>query len=169
MGPSLYQFFHRHIQHGFRRTGLAEPGMVDYVSDILTRFAHTAALYPLTDQNDRPLDSVVQFLTEQQAAQNQNPAREALLVRHLAEYTLFMSGFFRERLRARGQLAYYVDHGRSAFGQSADFERNAGCARVLWQLHRDFPRVAAALSDIREHQFPLAENSRQPLTALWRM
>lgn len=168
MGPTLYQFFHRHIQHGFREAGLAEPGTVDYVADVLTRFAHTSALYALKDEEGRDLVAVTQFLTEQQAAPDR--AREMLVVRQLAEYTLFMAGFFRERLRARGQWSYYVDHGRSAFGQSANFAHTGSQARVFWRLQREFPRVALALDAIRTRQLPLPAGIVDgPLATVWRM
>ncbi|MDA8390984.1 MAG: hypothetical protein M0Z76_09700 [Gammaproteobacteria bacterium] len=170
MGPTLYQFFHRHIQHGFRQAGLAEPATVDYVADILSRFAQTSAVYPIRDHNQRHLTTLTQFLTELRLAQEQDRARAALIIRHLGEYSLFMSGFFRERLRARGQLAYYVDHGRSAFGQSADLESDHRQARVFWRLQRDFPRVALALDTIRQRQLPLAAGTlTEPAAALWRM
>ncbi len=170
MGPSLFQFFHRHVQHGFCQAGLAEPGTIDYVADILARFAHTEALYPLRDHNERHLTTLAQFLTELEQTQGCDRARAALLIRHLGEYSLFMSGFFRERLRARGQLAYYVDHGRTAFGQSADLERNHSQARVFWRLQRDFPKVALALDAIRQRQLrPPDGVVMHPAAALWRM
>ncbi len=170
MTPTLYQFFHRHIQHGFKRAGMAEPATVAYVSDLLTRFARTDALYPLSDSEQRPLTTIVQFVTEQRAAQEDHHGHEMIIVRHLAEYTLFMSGFFRDRLRARGQLSYYADHGRTAFGQTADFEKNSGQARVYWRLQHDFARVAETLDDIRRRQLPLPSGTLdQPLAALWRM
>ncbi len=171
MTPTLYQFFHRHIQHGFRHAGLGEPETVAYVSDLLVRFARTDALYPLNDHEQRPLATLVQFLALQRAAQDEDRAREMIIVRHLAEYTLFMSGFFRERLRSRGQLSYYADHGRSAFGQTADLERNTGRARVYWRLQQDFARVAETLDHIRRRQLPLPSEGfgDRPLAALWRM
>jgi hypothetical protein len=170
MTPTLYQFFHRHIQHGFKRAGMAEPATVAYISDLLTRFARTDALYPLNDSEQRPLTTLVQFLTEQQTAQEGGRGYEMIIVRHLAEYTLFMSGFFRDRLRARGQLSYYADHGRTAFGQTADFEKNSGQARVYWRLQHNFARVAETLDDIRRRQLPLPSGALdQPLAALWRM
>ncbi len=170
MTPTLYQFFHRHVQHGFGRVGITEPATVAYVSDLLTRFARTEALYPFNDQEQRPLTTLVQFLREQRVADKDDRGHAIVVVRHLAEYTLFMSGFFRERLRARGQLSYYADHGRSAYGQTADFEKNGKRAQVYRRLKYDFARVAEALDDIRHHQFPLTNDGpgERTLAALWR-
>ncbi|MHB1585570.1 MAG: hypothetical protein ACYCRH_02500 [Acidiferrobacteraceae bacterium] len=174
MSVTLYQFFHRQIEHGFGKKGIAEPATVDYVSDVLTRFAHTSALYPLSD-SERSLESVAQFLMEHQRAQETQPpdhSRQVLIMRHLGEYTLFMCGLFRERLQAKGQLRYYRDHGRSAFWQSADFEHNPGRARVFRRLYFDFERVSNAIDYIRTDQFPLASRGpalEGPLTAVWRL
>lgn len=170
MTPTLHQFFHRHIQHGFKRAGLAEPAIMEYVSDLLTRFARTEALFPLHDEEERPLTTLVQFLVAQRTAQEEDHVHEIMIVRHLAEYTLFMSGFFRGRLRARGQLSYYADHGRTAYARSADLEKNAGRARTYWRLQQNFAGIAETLDEIRCGQLPLPPDTlNQPLAALWRM
>lgn len=174
--PTLYQFFRRQVQRGFGEHGIAEAATVDYVSEMLARFAHTSTLYPFRDRDDEPLERVAQFLLELQHTQEwgdgrgPDHAREVAITRHLAEYALFMSGLFRDRLQARGQLAYYVDHGRSAFRRSADYERNGKRAQVFRRLYFDFDRAARSLDHMRRAQFPLhAAPDTGPLVALWRM
>jgi hypothetical protein len=172
--PSLQQFFHRQVQQGFGRHGLAQPATVDYVSDVLTRFAHTRALYPIHGRDNRPIEHIVGLLIEWRGAQEgldmpANRGREALVVRHIGEYALFMSGLFRARLSARGQLGYYLAHGRGAYGQCATRESNPRQARVFEGLHRDFERIAQALDDMRAAQWPLHTIAPvSPLQALWR-
>lgn len=173
--PGLYPFFHRHIERGFGQRGLGDPAVVDYVSDLLTRFARTSALYAVKDAEGAPLERIVQLMVEMQRAQGldeQRPdrPREALLATHLGEYTLFMSGLFRERLQARGELNYYVEHGRSAYRHSAGLERNAHRARLFNRLYVTFDRISGTLDHIRREQFPLQPGPRDtPLTALWRL
>ncbi|MHB1951317.1 MAG: hypothetical protein ACYCQK_07555 [Acidiferrobacteraceae bacterium] len=174
MSVTLYQFFHRHVERGFGRKGITEPATVDYVSDVLTRFAHTSALYPL-DDGKRSLDTVIQFLLEQQRARESQPpdhSRQVMIMRHLGEYTLFMCGLFRERLQSNGQLRHYRDHGRTAFWQSADFEHNPRTAGVFRRLYFDFERVSNAIDYVRTHQFPMVPRGgpgEGPLTAIWRL
>lgn len=174
--PNLYQFFHRHVSHGFDARGLTEPATVDYVSEVLTRFVHTAALYGVRDGEGRALEHLAQFIQEDRRAQGADgeptdTSRHALIMRHLAEYALFMSGLFRERLQARGQLNYYMEHGRSAFWASADFESSAKRARVFRRLYFQFEQVAGALDHMRRFQFPLkpAADSHEVLNAVWRL
>jgi len=97
-----------------------------------------------------------------------NRGREALVVRHIGEYALFMSGLFRERLRARGQLGYYLSHGRGAYWQCAAREPNPKQARVFEEMHRDFERISQALDYMRTAQWPLPTAAAvSPLLAWW--
>lgn len=171
MSVTLYHFFHRHVQHGFGARGITEPSTIEYVSDLLTRFAHTSALYATTDNDGRPMETVAQFLCAWRRAQDHGETGgQALIMRHLGEYTLFMSGLFRDRIKSRGQLNYYLDHGRSAFWASAGFERNPGQARLFRRLYFDFERVSNALDCLRRDQLPLAQEAvRNPLTAMWHL
>ena len=103
---NLYQFFRHQLQQGFGKHGLTEPETVDYVSDILTRFAHTRSLYALRDSDGLPLEYIADMLAEiygNSGTGNQLPdrSRQATVIRHIGEYTLFMSGLFRERLHSR--------------------------------------------------------------------
>ncbi len=173
--PGLYQFFRRQLQHGFVEQGLAEPATVDYVSDVLTRFTHTRAFYLIENAEGAPIETIAGLLAEWHRTQGwddatPNRSREALVVRHLGEFTLFMSGLFRERLRARGQLSYYIAQGRSAFWRCASSEHNPRQAQVFRGLYGNFDRVADALDHIRHHHLPLVSTDEQrlhPLNALW--
>jgi hypothetical protein len=175
--PGLYQFFRRQLQHGFGEQGLAEPATVDYVSDVLTRFAHTRALYLIQDAEGAPIETVAGLLTEWHRSQGWDDAapdraREALVVRHLGEFTLFMSGLFRDRLRSRGQLAYYISQGRGAFWRCASNEHNPHQAQVFRRLYGNFDRIADVLDHIRRSRLPLSSTEDRvvsPLHALWRI
>lgn len=174
LAPSLYHFFRRHVHQAFSERGLDEPGTVDYIADVLARFAHTPALYALLDEKGVPLERIAQMLMELRRAQGMDGppdrSRQALVTRHIGEYTLFMTGFFRERLEARGELSYYIDNGRSAYWRSADYEINARRAQVFRRLYFKLDRVAGALDHARRAQFPIAttQNTKNPLVALWR-
>lgn len=171
--PTLYQFFRHQLTHDFAAHGLTEPATVDYVSDVLTRFAQTRALYAMTDAEGRPLEHVVDFLSawRDDETGRVDRARGRSILRHLGEYTLFMSGFFRERLTVRGELDYYLAQGANAYGQCADGELHPGRRHLFQRLHDNFVRVADALDEMRRARFPLrvpatAENM---VAALWRV
>ncbi len=173
--PTLYQFFRHQVRHGFLAHGLAEPTVVDYISDILSRFAETRALYALQDSGGQPLEYIVDMLEEWLRAQGSeggaaSPSRERFVMRHLGEYTLFMSGLFRERLKKRGELNYYLAHGRSAYWRCADHEAHPPRRQLYWRLHHDFGRISNTLDHMRHEQFPLtAPPSGNLLMAFWRV
>ena len=169
--PSLYQFFRRQLQYGFGQHGMAEPATVDYVSDMLARFAHTHALYLIRNADGLPLESIAGMLAEWRAAQGgmdapRDRARATLVVRHIGEYTLFMSGLFRERVRARGQpLLPGARQQRVSLLRRARTSPAAHCSSAL---HADFRRTSGALRCTRRRQFPAASAS-SPLAARWQI
>lgn len=174
--PSLQQFFRHQLQQGFRAHGLRETGTIEYVSDVLARFAHARALHALRDAEGRPLEYIVDMLMSWQQAQDnargrRSVARERAVMRHVGDYTLFMSGLFRERLKARGELNYYVANGRSAFLRSADYEPNPARRHTYRQLYQDFSPISDMLDYLRRVQLPLngRTGSDNPLVAFWRV
>ena len=167
--PSLQQFFRHQLQHGFQAHGFnGAPSTVDYLSDLLTRFAQTRALYALRDDNGRPLEHIVDMLEVWQKNQTgrRAPAQQGAIVRHIGEYTLFMSGLFRDRVKARGELDYYVAQGRSAYWRSADYELHPVRRQLFRSLHENFAPISDILASLRRVPIPAA--TAHPLAAYWR-
>lgn len=173
--PTLQQFFRRQVRHGFGKHGLAEPATVDYVTDVLTRFAHTRSLYAVQDRQGRPLDRITDLMAEWHGPgpdDSPDRHRQASVARHIGEYTLFMSGLFRDRLRSRGELDYYMANGRNAFLHCSYYELNPTRQNVFRGLHFNFRQIANALDHMVRLQFPF---SSTPVTAqtfiasLWRI
>lgn len=171
--PSLYQFFRRQVRRGFSSTGIEDLPVIEYVSDLLTRFTHTHQLYPFTGHNGETLEHIIDFTLEVRRAQGwedqtPNRSRELMITRHIGEYTLFMTGLFRERLEARQELDYYFSHGRSAYWQCADIDYNPTRKHLFRKLATDFPMIANILTSIRQIQLPLStQHQLSPLSAYW--
>ena len=171
--PTLYQFFRHQLSHEFAAHGLREPATIDYVSEVLARFAHTRSLYGVTDADGRPLECIVDFLVAAfgDDGRRADRARGRSILRHLGEYTLFMSGLFRERLRARGELDYYLAQGASAYGQCAHVEPHPARRQLFRRVHDNFGGIADTLDDMRHRRLPLpaAASGEHMLAALWRV
>jgi len=170
--PSLYQFFRHQVSHGFTRQGITESAIVDYVSEILTRFAETRRLYLLQDAAGRPLEYIVDMLDASRQSESETAiaVRRRYILRHVGEYALFMSGLFRERLRRRGELEYYLAHGSSAYWRCADCELNPRQRQVYWHLHHDFGKISGSLDTMRNEQLPLSPPTLENiLGAFWRV
>jgi hypothetical protein len=170
--PGLYPFLRRHVQQGFGEQGLAQPALVDYVSELLTRFARVNAVFPFHSTDGRPIETIAGLLMAWQAEMGGVTAgrtRETLVLHHIADYALFMSGVFRDRLKYRGQITYYRDHGRSAFARCARIEPNPQRAAVLRRVCHDFEPISNALDQLWHRRLPVAPTADlSPLAALWR-
>jgi hypothetical protein len=171
--PGLYRFFHRHIQNGFCEQGLTKPALVDYVSELLTRFARVNVLYPLHGTDGRPLETIASLLMSLQPEEHNTIAkpgrtRERQVLHHIADYALFMSGVFRERLKYRGQISYYREHGRSAFARCARLEASPQRAAILRNMGQDFEPISDALDRLWHRRLPMPGPETSPLAALWR-
>ena len=73
--PGLYLFFRRHVQQGFGEQGFAQPALVDYVSELLTRFARVNVLFPFHNADGRPIETIAGLLMEWQAVLGNDTAR----------------------------------------------------------------------------------------------
>lgn len=170
--PSLHQFFRHQLEQGFHAHGRSGgDDTVEYVSELLARFAQTRMFHALHDAEGRPLEHIIDMLQAQQEAQEARSAgREGSIARYIGDYTLFMTGLFRERVAARGELDYYTAHGRSAFWQSADYTLNPNQRRVYRQLCQDFAPISDILDYLRRVQWPRGETSgsQNVLAAFWR-
>lgn len=177
LSPTLYQFFHRQLEHGFRKRGLDEPDTVDYISDILTRFAHNERLYLIRDSDGKPLEYLYDLQNAWRLAQGAeggraSRAQERQIIKHIGEYSLFMSGLFKQRLESRGELHYYIANGSSAFWHCADHEHgNPKHHQLFRRLHYNFSHIVGALDRLRRNNFTLQpmEGQLHPATALWRL
>ncbi len=167
--PTLRQFFRHQLARGFERCGLAVPQALDYVSDMLSRFAHTRALYPLKDGTGRPLDRLADMQSVRQQVGHET-GREVL--RHIGEYALFMSGLFRERVSARGELEYYFAEGAGAYSGCAAHEQNPTHRQLYRRVCHQFRVISGALDQVRQEDWPLdaapLPASETLLQAFWR-
>ena len=81
-----------------------------------------------------------------------DPAREVELRREIGDYTLFMTGFFWERVEAMSAQHHYARLGAAAYRFVAEHHRAAGRpdAAVYRTLADDFMRHAVVLMYVRE-------------------
>jgi hypothetical protein len=75
--------------------GIADPPLIDYLSDMLVRFIRLDAVFSVRDEVGRRLDQVVDMLREAECREAE-PRRE--VHRHIGDFTLFWTGVYPERL-----------------------------------------------------------------------
>jgi hypothetical protein len=154
----LRRFFSGIAENTFQvQLGVADPPLVDYLSDLLTRFVHCEAVYRIRDLAGRPLREVAEMMGEAQERVG-NARRD--VHRHIGDYTLFWTGVYPEALgRARGHastepLVDYCAEGKRAYWIASTIETDEpedAAADVLARLSLQFELCAYGLREIRRH------------------
>lgn len=168
----LFRFFAGLAEYTFQtRLGVADPPLIEYIAELLTRFVHCDAIYKVRNPAGRRLEEVAEMLIEAEARLG-NPRRE--VHRHIGDFTLFWTGVFPEALR-RFQSASRLDHfvnyceqGKRAYyiASTIPSEQDDAENNVLERLSHDFELCAYGLGELRkewERRDPLEGESSLPL------
>ena len=135
--------------------GVADPGLTDYLSDLLCRFSRIEAVFALRDSAGRRIEEVAGMLAEADAREGR-PRREGF--RHAGDVALFYTGLYPERLRRRGSadaLLNVSSLGKVAYRNAADVP--PGDDRpVLLRLADEFDLCGAGLGRVRAEWEKLA-------------
>jgi len=170
----LRRFFDRAIRASFEDLALAGDPTAPYLADLCTRFARTENLFPRGVVAPR-LETVVDMLLEVQAAWREDspywePERELAVRRQIGDYTLFMTGLFRERVERIASTGFYVTEGKRAYHFVSEHDRAAARrhAPIFRRLADRFERYARALDYARrvyfvDHGGPLDGPPSHPL------
>lgn len=132
--------------------GVADPGLVDYLSNLLTRFVPSAEVWRMRDRQGRRLDGVAAMLAEIEAAPADERKRDGW--RHVGDYTLFWTGVFPEALaalqnaRRADALIDYRVHGKRSYEMASTFPSEE--APVLRRLAEEFDLCVVGLSRVRQ-------------------
>jgi hypothetical protein len=154
----LRDFFAGIAEYTFEsRLGMADPPLVDYISNLLTRFIRSDALYPVRDLAGHKLERLAEMWVEADARVG-DARRE--VHRHIGDFTLFWTGVYPEALRSerggslakddrfvdyctRGKRSYYIASTIPTGGEAVD-------AEVLERLSQQFELCAYGLSEARK-------------------
>jgi hypothetical protein len=156
----LRNFFDRAIRASFHDLALAEDEpAARYLADLLTRFVRTENVYPSGSALPR-LETVVDMLLEIQAAWQDDsphfkPEYELTVRQHIGDYTLFMTGVFRERVERLSSTGYYISQGKRAYRFVSEHARAraAGGTPPFRRLAERFESYAGALDYARRVHF----------------
>jgi hypothetical protein len=136
--------------------GVADPALVDYLSELLSRFVHVDAIYKLRTGAGRRLEEVAEMLMEAEAVPPEGrTSRE--MHRHIGDFTLFWTGVYPEVLRrARSPLTKdhfidYCEQGKRSYYIASTFadEPYKEESPVLRRLSERFELCAFGLTKVR--------------------
>jgi hypothetical protein len=165
VSPHLY--FYVLVRHVLRQTGLDDRNVADYVAELLTEFSRQERTRCIIRGQLQPMDYFFEMLGALQTADDYT----AFCLRaHIGNHSLFFSGVFPERIRARAEqrgfpgLQYYRELGRASF-RAASHHRLANefeLGRIFDTLSNRFEPTRLALNDLSERVFSLGEQDLPP-------
>jgi hypothetical protein len=153
---AISRFFSGLAEYTFQtRLGVVDPQLVEYVSDMLTRFVRNDHMFRVRDKKGRPLVQVTEMMLE--AQQRMGDARRDIH-RHIGDFTLFWTGLYPESVEKKkgtGSLDHLIDYceqGKRAYWIASTIDTEDGnrpSAEVLGRLSSRFELCAYGLREIR--------------------
>jgi hypothetical protein len=152
---ALVRFFSGLTEQTFEaQLGVADPGLIDYIAELLARFSRCDAVYAVRNPAGRPLTQVTEMLVEAEA--RFGPARREVH-RHIGDYTLFWTGVYPEALpRLQGGNSADALFDLGALGKRAYLiastipdDENPDRTDVLERLSHDFELCQYGLRELR--------------------
>ena len=137
------------------RLGVADPPLVDYLSDLMLRFARLDTVHRVRTLAGRPAIEVADMLSE---AENRVGLARRDVHRHIGDVTLFWTGVYPEslpKLRAVEKKDFFVDYcaqGKRAYfiASTIETDREEDAPNELLQrLSAQFEMCAYGLGEIR--------------------
>lgn len=152
---TLRRFFSGLTEYAFQgRLGMADPGLVDYISELLIRFVRCDDVFAVRTPTGRQLDQVADMLIE---AESRVGEARRKVHRHIGDFTLFWTGVYPEvaawmrqsgrrdsliDYRAQGKRAYYI-------ASTIPVEREVEPSDVLKRLSHQFEVCVYGLGEVR--------------------
>ena len=155
-GGTLGRYFAGICEYIFEsRLGVADPPLVDYVSDLMLRFARLDTVHRVRNLSGRPVVQVADMLAE---AENRVGLARRDVHRHIGDVTLFWTGVYPEslpRLQAVEQKDFFVDYcaqGKRAYYIASTIETDRdedATGDLLERLSAQFELCAYGLGEVR--------------------
>jgi hypothetical protein len=155
-GGVLARFFSGLCEYVFEsRLGLADPPLVDYLSDLMLRFARLDTVQRVRNLKGRPVVEVAEMLSE---AESRIGLARRDVHRHIGDVTLFWTGVYPEtlpQLRSVEKKDFFVDYcaqGKRAYYIASTIQTDRvedAPNEVLERLSYQFEMCAYGLGEVR--------------------
>jgi hypothetical protein len=159
---SAHFYFYILVRQVFRRAGLVERALADYVAEVLAQFSRVERAQLRFRGQRRPMHYFFEMLA---ALQTADDATSFYIRAHIGNYSLFLSGVFPEHIRARAQrrgapgLHYLEGVGRMNYRVASDHRlaRQYELSDIFSTLSDRFPETRQALNDLGDRLLNLGE------------
>ena len=167
-GERMHTFFLKLTRQSFWELGINNPSVTEYVADVLTDFARAENLTKIRSQPEKKLESVVEGLAESKddtLRGSPTLLQERAVRKHVGDYALFMSGFFRSYVEHHGFLEYYLKEGSRSYWTVSELDLSLyRTGFLLYQeLSKKFEYFSGALDYMRKAYF-VPEPGKDPFT-----
>ena len=159
---STHFYFYILVRQVFRRSGIMERAVADYVAEVLAEFSRMERTQCAIRGQKQPLDYFFELLA---ALQTVDDTTRFHIRAHIGNYSLFLSGIFPDRIRSRAELRgapdmkYYEELGRSNFRVASDHRlaRKYDLTAIFSTLAERFQTTRLALNDLGERLLTLGD------------
>jgi hypothetical protein len=136
--------------------GVGDPHLIDYLSNMLSRFISFDAIYRLHDTKGKRLEEVAEMMLEAEALPPEGRTKREVH-RHIGDFTLFWTGVYPEALQrlrsalSKDQMISYQEQGKRSYYIASTFENEPYQAEapVLRRLSEEFELCAYGLREVR--------------------
>ncbi|MDQ2800206.1 MAG: hypothetical protein M3Y13_11250 [Armatimonadota bacterium] len=156
----LRRLFGGLVERVFVQTlGVYESGVVDYLADVLTDFAHMKDVYKVKDLSGRPVEEVADMLLQADIRlQATSFNREREVHKHIGDFTLFWAGVYpdaqpRQQSNCpKHHLLDYLQQGKNSYAIAASFDYGdyKRQAPVLKRISDEFELCLFGLNTVRK-------------------
>lgn len=159
-------YFYILTRRVLRRVSLDERALTDYVAAVLLAFSNVNQLRAPGGEN--PTARSFTYISDIMTRLNSCPPEQVYILRtHMANYSLFLSGMFAERVESHAQrrgapgLSFYEAVGQSSYLSVAEHPqaRRTELEAIFKQLGAEFRRVRVALNHLADTLFHMHEIS----------
>ena len=153
-------YFYILVRQVFKRSGIADRSVADYVAEVLAEFALAERARCVLPGQNESLDYFFEMLS---ALQTADETTRFQLRAHIGNYSLFLSGVFPDRIRVRAErrgfpdLSYYVALGKTHFRVAGEHRlaQRYELADIFGTLSERFETTRLALNDISDRLFSM--------------
>lgn len=155
-------YFYVLVRQVLRRTGITDRAVTDYVAEVLAEFSETERTRLRVPRQPAALDYFFEMLAALQTADDHT---RFLIRAHIGNHSLFLSGIFPDRIRARAErkgfpdLRYYESLGQASFRAASDHRlaRKYELDDVFATLSERFHETRLALNDMADRLLSVGE------------
>lgn len=156
----LTSFFTRWLTEAFSDVQIFDRNAVLYIAEILGHFANSEILHKIQNLPQLKSNTIVEMLIQaedksQPSEPGFDPFGERNIRKHVADYTLFMTGIFREYIEKIGILDLYFHEGRNSYKQVYEFDKSISKpkAGIFEQLHTNFEQYSSGINYMKKVYF----------------